>query len=70
MSQKWKEQNKKGQKMTAYFFSFFFSIQQFCISQFQLRPAPPPPPAWPLGISIFFALDGKFPGVELTDALH
>ena len=27
---------------------------------FQLRPAPP---VWPTGISTFFALDGKFPGV-------
>ena len=27
-------------------------------------PRPPPPlPGWPPGISIFFALDGKFPGV-------
>ena len=24
---------------------------------------PPPPPGWPPGISIFFVLDGKFPGV-------
>ena len=32
-----------------------------CISQFHLRPGPPP--GWPPGISIFFALDGKFPGV-------
>ena len=36
-----------------------------CISQFHLRPAPIPLPGWLPGISIFFfALDGKFPGVE------
>ena len=28
-----------------------------------IPPAPRPPPGWPPGISIFFALDGKFPGV-------
>ena len=37
-----------------------------CISQFQLRPAPP---GWPLGISIFCALDGKFPGVGTLELL-
>ena len=26
-------------------------------------PPPPPHPGWPPGISIFFTLDGKFPGV-------
>ena len=42
-----------------------------CISQFQLRPAalkhqptpPPPPPRWFPGISNFFWLGSKFPGV-------
>ena len=28
-----------------------------------IPPAPSTPPGWPPGISIFFALDGKFPGV-------
>ena len=28
-----------------------------------LPPPPPPPPGWPPGISTFFALDGKFPGM-------
>ena len=26
-------------------------------------PTPPPPPGLPPGISVFLALDGKFPGV-------
>ena len=39
-------------------------INGLCISQFHLRPDPLlPPPGLPPGISIFFALDGKFPGV-------
>ena len=33
-----------------------------CISQLQLRPAPPPR-ADPRALAFFFALDGKFPGV-------
>ena len=36
---------------------------KLCISQFQLRLAPLPLPGWPPGFWIFFALDGKFPGV-------
>ena len=28
-----------------------------------IPPAPSAPPGWPPGISMFFALDGKFPGV-------
>ena len=28
---------------------------------------PPPPPGWTPGISIFFALDGKFPGVRTLE---
>ena len=39
-------------------------MQAFPDSQLRLiRPKLPPPARWPLGISIFFALDGKFPGV-------
>ena len=33
----------------------------FCISQSQLCPAPAPHPGWSPDISIFLALDGKFP---------
>ena len=49
-------------------FDLFMSFtNRLCISQFHLRPASPPPPhplpGWPPGISIFFALDDKFPGV-------
>ena len=35
--------------------AFYASVNSAC--------AHPPPPGWPPGISIFFALDGKFPGV-------
>ena len=34
-----------------------------CLMHQSIPPAPRPPPGWPPGISIFFALDGKFPGV-------
>ena len=30
-------------------------------------PPPPPPRGWAPGINIFFALDGKFPGVETLE---
>ena len=35
----------------------------------QSIPAAPSPPGWPLGISIFCALDGKFPGVGTLELL-
>ena len=42
---------------------FLYDIEGklLCISQFQLRPSPPP--GLTPGISVFFLLDGKFPGV-------
>ena len=48
----------------------FLMIFRYLMHQ-SIPPAPRPPPGWPPGISIFFALDGKFPGVgtlELSNA--
>ena len=44
--------------------SLCFTLTDKGRDQLHLGPAPPPhPPGWPLGISIFFALDGRFLGV-------
>ena len=42
------------------FITFNASVNSACA---QPPPPPPPPPGWPPGICIFWALDGKFPGV-------
>ena len=50
-------------------FAHYMKLSTLCVSQFQLRPAIPPPP--PPDITIFFAVDGKFPAVgtlELSNA--
>ena len=39
----------------------YSTIADLCISQFQLRPAPPPR-GWPREFAFFFLMDGKFPG--------
>ena len=57
---------RSHQAGTLILFNGIFPLSLLCISQFQLRSLPPPPTSVP-GISIFFALDGKFPGVETLE---
>ena len=63
----WVVSCRSHQAGTLILFNGIFSLFLLCISQFQLSYPPPPPPTWVPGISIFFALDGKFPGVETLE---
>ena len=63
----WVVSCRSHQAGTLILFNGIFPLFLLCISQFQLRSTPSPPPTWVPGISIFFALDGKFPGVETLE---
>ena len=66
----WVVSCRSHQAGTLILFNGIFPLSLLRISQFQLRslhPPPPLPPTWVPGISIFFALDAKFPGVETLE---
>ena len=60
----WVVSCRSHQAGTLILFNGIFPLFLLCISQFQLRSTPP---TWVPSISIFFTLDGTFPGVETLE---
>ena len=60
---RWPFQGKKPVKNGKLYHFLEQASKKFYASANSSYAQRPPPPGWPPGISIFFALDGKFPGV-------